>query len=69
MNDLLLRKYATLAVSLGANVQKGQLIRISGPVEAYSFLHMCAEEAYRLGAGQVIVDYFECRNRSAQECS
>ncbi len=59
MNDLLLRKYATLAVSLGANVQKGQLIRISGPVEAYSFLHMCAEEAYRLGAGQVIVDYFD----------
>ena len=59
MDDLLLRKYATLAVSLGANVQKGQLIRISGPVEAYSFLHMCAEEAYRLGAGQVIVDYFD----------
>jgi len=52
-----LKKYAKLAVVKGSNVQKGQLLVISAPVEAYEFTRLCVEEAYNAGAGEVIVDY------------
>lgn len=59
MNLEVLKKYAHLAVRIGANVQKGQLIRISGPVEAYEFLRLCAKEAYEAGASEVIIDHVD----------
>lgn len=51
----MLQKYAELAVRAGANVQKGQLLVISAPVECMEFARLCVEEAYRAGACEVEV--------------
>ncbi|WP_277668854.1 aminopeptidase [Caproiciproducens galactitolivorans] len=51
----ILRKYARLAVCVGANVQKGQMLVISSSVECAYFARMCVEEAYKAGAGEVLV--------------
>lgn len=51
----MLKKYAELAVRAGANVQKGQLMVLSSPVECAAFARLCVEEAYKAGAGEVQV--------------
>ncbi len=51
----MLQKYAELAVRAGANVQKGQLLVLSAPVDCAEFVHLCVEEAYKAGAGEVEV--------------
>lgn len=48
-----LQIYARLAVVAGVNVQKGQLLVVNAPVECRAFARLCAEEAYRAGAGEV----------------
>ncbi len=53
----ILRKYAQLAVRVGANVQKGQLLVISSDVSSAYFTRICVEEAYLAGAGEVLVNY------------
>lgn len=50
-----IREYARLIVRIGVNVQKGQEIVISCPVEHYEFARLVVEEAYIAGAGEVIV--------------
>lgn len=57
MNEILLRKYARLAVRTGANIQPGQLLVINASVKDHEFAKMCAEEAYLAGAGEVLVDW------------
>lgn len=57
MNQEILQEYARLAVRIGVNVQKDQPIRITGPVEAYAFLRLCAKEAYDAGASEVIIEH------------
>ncbi len=52
-----LRQYAELAVRLGVNVQKGQLLVIKAQVESAPFVRLCVEEGYRAGAGEVIVQW------------
>ncbi len=52
-----LRKYARLAVVMGVNVRKGQLVVITADVRDYEFVNLCVEEAYKAGAGQVSVDW------------
>ncbi|MDD6468259.1 MAG: aminopeptidase [Erysipelotrichaceae bacterium] len=52
-----LRKYAKLAVKMGVNVQKGQLLVISADVRDHEFVALCVEEAYKAGAGQVYVNW------------
>lgn len=52
-----LRKYAKLAVCIGANVQKGQLLVISSDVSSAYFTRLCVEEAYAAGAGEVLVNW------------
>lgn len=54
-----LREYAKLAVQTGSNVQKGQLLVISAPVEAQKFVHLCVEEAFAYGAGEVEVKWYD----------
>ena len=44
-----LQEYARLLVRVGLNVQKGQKMVISSPVECAFFARMCAEEAYAIG--------------------
>ena len=52
----LLYKYAELAVKVGVNLQKGQLLEISTPVECEEFALILAEVAYMNGAGRVLID-------------
>jgi aminopeptidase len=48
-----LTRLAQLAVSVGANVQPGQLVVISGTVEHAPLMREIARAAYRAGAKQV----------------
>lgn len=57
MNEFLLRKYAKLAVKVGANIQPEQLLVISAEVRDYKFVKMCVEEAYEAKASEVIVNW------------
>lgn len=51
--EKMLQKYAELAVRAGVNVQKGQLLVLNCPVDCAPFARLCAEEAYKAGAGEV----------------
>ncbi len=62
MDERLLREYAKLIVKKGANVQKNQLTVIKAPIEVYQFVRIVVEEAYKAGAGEVIVDYIDTEN-------
>ena len=41
-----LQEYARLLVRVGLNVQRGQTLVISSPVECAYFARLCAAEAY-----------------------
>ncbi len=53
----LLKNYAKLVVKAGVNLQKGQELVISSPVECAPFVHLVAEQAYLAGAEEVIVQW------------
>lgn len=57
INDVRLKKLAELSVKVGVNVQPGQLVVINTPICAAEFARSIAEEAYKLKAGNVIVNY------------
>lgn len=57
ITEKVLRKYAELAVKMGVNVKKGQLMIISADVRDHEFVNLCVEEGYKAGAGQVQVDW------------
>ena len=57
-NDLLL-KYAKLAVIKGINLQKNGLLIINSPIECNKFARMIAEEAYKAGASDVVINYID----------
>lgn len=62
VNENLKRKYANLAVTVGANIQKGQRLYLQADVESSEFVKYCIEEAYKAGAKEVIVDYNDQNN-------
>nr|WP_319487607.1 aminopeptidase [uncultured Caproiciproducens sp.] len=51
----ILRKYARLAVRMGVHVQKDQLLVITSCVDCAYFTRLCVDEAYKAGAGKVLV--------------
>ena len=55
-NNLLL-KYAKLAVKKGVNIQKDQLLVINSPIDCSEFARMIADEAYKYGASDVVINY------------
>ncbi len=57
MKKTVLRNYARLIVRTGVNVQKGQEVFISAELDQPEFVAMVVEEAYRAGAGRVVVDW------------
>ena len=57
MKKELLREFALLAVTNGANVQKGQPLVINAPAEAYELVRECVKAAYEVGASSVIVNF------------
>ena len=52
-----LREYARLLVQVGLNVQKGQTLVISSPVECAFFARLCAAEAYDAGCREVVMNW------------
>jgi len=57
IKENLLKEFAELAVIIGSNVQKGQPLVISAPVEAYKLVEKCVEVAYKQGASRVSIDW------------
>ena len=54
-----LREYAQLLVRVGLNVQRGQTLVISAPVECAYFARMCAAEAYDAGCREVVMNWHD----------
>jgi len=54
-----LQEYARLLVRVGLNVQKGQRLVISSPVECAYFARMCAAEAYEVGCKEVVMNWHD----------
>ena len=57
--DEKLKEYAQLLVRVGLNVQKGQRMIISCPVECAWFARMCAQEAYDAGCKEVVMNWHD----------
>ena len=57
--DEKLKEYARLLVQVGLNVQKGQRLIISAPVECAWFARMCAAEAYAIGCKEVVMNWHD----------
>ncbi|MGL4453332.1 MAG: aminopeptidase [Sarcina sp.] len=55
--DLLLEKYAKLAVQIGVNIQKDQTLVVKSPIECADFTRKVVEEAYKVGAREVVVHW------------
>ena len=52
-----LREYAKLVVEVGVNLQPGQTLIISSPVECAFFARLCADAAYDAGCREVIMNW------------
>ena len=52
-----LREYARLLVRVGLNVDRGQRMIISSPVECAHFARLCAQEAYDAGCREVVMNW------------
>lgn len=63
--DERLRRYAELAVRVGANVQPGQDVVVTSLVEQAEIARAVAREAYRAGARHVVVLYSDLHLRRA----
>ena len=57
MNKAVLEKYAELAVKTGVNLQKGQILVISSPVDCAYFAREVAQVAYKEGAKDVVMNW------------
>ena len=57
MDESRLRKYASLLVNAGGNVQKGQLVVVSCQANNASFGRLVQEAAYEAGAEEVRIDW------------
>ena len=54
-----LEKYAQLAVKVGVNIQKGQLLVIHASIEDGIFARLLQRVAYDAGASHVVMDWFD----------
>lgn len=52
-----IKKYAKLLIEVGLNVQRGQPVVISSPVDCAEFARLCAEEAYNAGCREVFMNW------------
>ena len=57
MKKTVMRSYAKLIVRVGANVQKGQEVRVFASLDQPEFIKMLAEECNKAGASRVTVDW------------
>jgi leucyl aminopeptidase (aminopeptidase T) len=59
MKTELLEKYADFLVQVGVNVQPGQTLLISCPLEAAPLARLCVRSAFAAGARDVRVDWYD----------
>ena len=59
MNTNKIRKYAHMLAKVGINVQPGQKVLVEACIEGNYFIPYFAEEAYKCGASEVIVNYID----------
>lgn len=52
-----LRRYAELAVKVGAGLKKDQEVFVNAPINCYELARLVTEEAYKAGARKVYVEY------------
>ncbi|MBP2628850.1 MAG: peptidase aminopeptidase [Firmicutes bacterium] len=57
MNTMSLEKYADLIVKTGVNIQKGQTLVITSPIECAPFARMISQIAYQAGARDVVMNW------------
>lgn len=55
--ETILNEYAKLCVKVGINIQKGQPLVITAPIEGVDFVRLIAKNAYELGASEVHVNW------------
>ena len=51
------QEYAQLLVEVGVNIQKGQILVITSPVDCAWFVRLCAKAAYAAGCREVVVQW------------
>lgn len=59
MNEKLMKKYATLLVKTGVNIQMGQTLIIESPIDCHDFARILTQTAFECGAGDVICHYVD----------
>ena len=57
VSEIQLKKYAELAVRLGVNVQKNQLVIIHSDINNVTLAHQIQKVAYEAGASNVVIDW------------
>ena len=57
MNNKALKKYANLALKIGINLQEKQTLVIMSPIETAPFTRILVNEAYKMGAEEVLVHW------------
>lgn len=57
LDNSALKKYAQLIVKIGINIQPGQTLVISSPVECAYFTRVISETAYEAGARDVVINW------------
>ncbi len=56
------REYAKICVSMGVNLQKGQPLVLRSQIETAEFARLVMEEAYKLGASQVQLEWEDSKS-------
>ena len=57
MQKTIIRKYARLIARVGANIQKGQTVRLFINADQYEFATIMVDECYKAGASRVDIDW------------
>ena len=57
MQKTIMRKYARLIARTGANIQKGQTVRLFINADQYEFATIMVDECYKAGASRVDIDW------------
>ena len=57
MKKSIQRKYARLIARMGANIQKGQPVKLYASVDQYEFVTILVDECYKAGASKVMMEW------------
>ena len=57
MTKTIIKKYAHLIARVGANIKKGQPVRIIAEADQFEFINLLVTECYKLGASRVDIEW------------